>query len=308
MTRLSCLSNPSIISRPLAIISCISIFLLVLGYLETVFAQAPNKRYASYRECGEIDENLQTLYKDCIRCQSQSMDFLPAGARAGKCVPKSPSERSVGGLPSTLTREARTIVVVPSSPELAPAPESPTSPRSKVVSVPRYSPDNPFLEAESSAPSKLGDRPPNENLLTTKGCAPYFSLMRQQMDKATALCLNNPRLMDGLTKLLKSLPSDLSKDFEIRISRRDLPELHSHFKDKRDPRWRHEGDVAIPNCELSLVSKTPNDSITECARSYVCGIKAANCGSVRSQSLSLPDCRPTAAVCLAENPIPRRSY
>ncbi len=112
--------------------------------------------------------------------------------------------------------------------------------------------------------------------------------------------------------LLRSLTDMVEKDISTvdereltRVTRNTVPSLFAYF-DPLDPRWNVSGETASPNCELPLTVASQSEAFMECARVYLCGMRATACGLRLAKQKETNQCLPISQACIDANPVPQR--
>lgn len=137
-----------------------------------------------------------------------------------------------------------------------------------------------------------------------QSCVTYFENMRANFKRNAALCLKDSVLLRSLTDMVEKEEST-ADDALSRINRNSVPELFAQF-DPLDPRWTIAGDQAAPNCGLPLTVATQREAFMECARVYLCGMRAASCGIRLAKDQGTNNCLPISQACIDKNPVPQR--
>lgn len=140
---------------------------------------------------------------------------------------------------------------------------------------------------------------PQEGML----CRQYFLRMLDAFHQNAKLCIRDTRLLQSITEMVQKEIQDITEDDRL-VTRKTPPKLYAYFAEN-DPRWQNMGDYFEPRCEMPMTVSTQEESFKECARVYLCGARAAQCGLKRSRGTKTKDCRPISEACLAENPIPQ---
>src|SRR6185503_836960 len=91
---------------------------------------------------------------------------------------------------------------------------------------------------------------------------------------------------------------------DLKFNRNSALASFAHFN-RRDPRWSVTDGSATPNCNLPTYVVAQNESFLECARVYMCGVAAADCGINRARRTNNSQCTEISRACLVEHPIPQ---
>ena len=125
----------------------------------------------------------------------------------------------------------------------------------------------------------------------------------ENFKRSALTCLRDTRLMLSLTDMASS--KDVDPGGDVYLDQDKAKELVGYI-DPIDPRWQFAGGKVRPICTLPMTVAAQNESFSECARVYLCGLKAAACGLGQAQRSATDQCIPISRACLAENPIPQR--
>lgn len=136
-------------------------------------------------------------------------------------------------------------------------------------------------------------------------CVNYFENMRANFKRNAAICLKDHELMRSLTDMVEKETSTVEANNPAPLTRNSVPTLFAHF-DPLDPRWTVAGDNASPNCGLPLTVTTQREAFVECARVYLCGMRAASCGLHLAKRRETNNCLPISQACIEKNPVPQR--
>lgn len=163
-------------------------------------------------------------------------------------------------------------------------------------------PQQPAFDLATADPYRAAPPPPAPQ--AAQSCVGYFENMRANFKRNAALCLKDSVLLLSLTDMVEKAESTTDERL-LRVNRNSAPELFAQF-DPIDPRWNVSGDTAAPNCDLPLTVGTQREAFMECARVYLCGMRAATCGLNVAQEKASNDCVPISRACIAKNPVPQR--
>lgn len=168
-------------------------------------------------------------------------------------------------------------------------------------------PPDPNLDPKQADPYRPAETLPVDG----QPCVPYFQNMRENFKRRAALCLRDTILLEALTEaagvtVTKTFVSSMKNPYGGKpVTRNTAPQLFATF-DPLDPRWMLSNDEATPNCDLPMTVVSQREAFMECARVYMCGMRAASCGLERAQQTNTNQCVPISRQCLAENPIPQQ--
>lgn len=132
-------------------------------------------------------------------------------------------------------------------------------------------------------------------------CVPYFTTMRDEMAKLAKVCGDRTFLIASDTDLILGLRPD--DNGGIDLTRGSGEAIHILLK-AGDPRWRVQGERAAPDCRMPLHVESQAESFLECARVYICGAIAANCGVATARTVATNQCTRISQACLNANPVP----
>lgn len=161
----------------------------------------------------------------------------------------------------------------------------------------------PPLDPVETDPHRFAPRPPAPE--EGQPCVTYFENMRANFKRNAALCLKDHELMRSLTDMVEKETSTVEEINRAPITRNSVPTLFAHF-DPLDPRWSVSGEHASPNCDLPLTVATQREAFMECARVYMCGMRAATCGLELAKRRETKNCLPISQACIEKNPVPQR--
>jgi hypothetical protein len=239
------------------------------------------------------------------------------------CTPAGGQKLAAAPPPASAQRPAQT-----STPQPQPQPQPQSTPHSGAPSADRQAalagtiidelgrirsgqiPPQPMTGAANPLPDpnfnpRQADphRPPETLPVDGQPCVTYFQNMKENFKRRAALCLRDTRLLRSLTDMVESNTNTSGTEY---ITRNTAPELFAYFDDM-DPRWVKVGEHArMPNCSLPMTVAAQNEAFMECARVYMCGMRAASCGMERARQSDTNQCIPISRQCLAENPIPQQ--
>lgn len=218
-----------------------------------------------------------------------------------------PAPASTGGVPSAEQEAALAGDIVDQLGRVRSG-QIPSQPMSGASSGTTPPPPDPAFDPKVADPY----RPPETLPVDGQPCVSYFQNMRENFRRRAALCLRDTVLLESLTDAatggsVGTAPAGAANSpYGARtVTRNTAPELFAHF-DPLDPRWTISGDSATPNCDLPMTVASQRESFMECARVYMCGMRAASCGLQRARQTRTNQCVPISRQCLAENPVPQQ--
>ena len=162
---------------------------------------------------------------------------------------------------------------------------------------------------------------------TAQQCVDRYQQMLDQFKKNAGECAKNNRLMTQITDFANleyyapgspgaptdvpgRIPSRLppgSAAASVDFTRNSPADFRAILPAQPDGRWRLDGNRIIFNCTQPIGpgALPQNEAFLECARVYVCGAAAAQCGMNMAQSSGNRDCNQISRQCLAANPVPQ---
>jgi hypothetical protein len=153
-------------------------------------------------------------------------------------------------------------------------------------------------------------------------CADRYQRMLAEMKQNAGECAKSSRLMNSFGDIVnlefygqgspgaaqvpgRIAPGTVAAD--PAFTRRSAPDFMAILPPHPDGRWRMADGKIIFNCTQPLDPNPmpQNEAFLECARVYVCGTAAAQCGLDAARASGSRDCNRISAQCLAANPIPQ---
>jgi hypothetical protein len=154
-------------------------------------------------------------------------------------------------------------------------------------------------------------------------CVDRYQQMLQQFKKNAGECAKNNKLMTGFVEQadLKfygqgspdgrtDVPGRIAPgtvELDPNFTRNSAHDFQAVLPPYPDGRWRLAGGRIIFNCTQPLDPNPmpQNEAFLECARVYVCGAAAAQCGLNAARASASSNCNQISQACLAANPVPQ---
>lgn len=131
--------------------------------------------------------------------------------------------------------------------------------------------------------------------------AHYDEVVAVLADNANACGVDGDALGSNLT--LAAFGGRATPTTVIRLGAN--PDFWEVIDNANDGRWTTEGEYAEPVCSAPLKVRNQREAFTECMRTYVCGLRAAECGRALARRTPGLACAQASARCLKTHPVPK---
>ena len=133
-------------------------------------------------------------------------------------------------------------------------------------------------------------------------CDAYYGSMLDMFKSNARQCGISSAKLQSLTD--EVLGPNADAEYRGILKRSAHPEIFGAEAAPGDKRWTISGNFAKPNCGVAVSANTPQETYSECARTYVCAMLATSCSRDLARKSTFLTCQAASQQCLVKNKIP----